>query len=61
MRNSIDEILGHEWFNDIDIELIRAQSFESPIYSIVTDEKVIMTLTEVSPEKYTQYWDNKEK
>eukprot|EP00345_Euplotes_harpa_P012091 CAMPEP_0168352346 /NCGR_PEP_ID=MMETSP0213-20121227/22505_1 /TAXON_ID=151035 /ORGANISM="Euplotes harpa, Strain FSP1.4" /LENGTH=147 /DNA_ID=CAMNT_0008363557 /DNA_START=254 /DNA_END=693 /DNA_ORIENTATION=+ len=45
-KNRIDEIFQHNWFDDIDIDSVNKEN--------------IMRLTEVSPNKYTQYWENKE-
>jgi len=59
-KNRIDEIFQHNWFDDIDIDSVRSQTLQSPIYDIVTNKENIMRLTEVSPNKYTQYWENKE-
>jgi serine/threonine protein kinase len=55
----IDEILEHEWFNDVDVEAIRNQTYPSPIYDIVTHEENILKLTEVSNNRFTQYWKKK--
>ena len=60
-NGGVDEILEHQWFCDIDISKIQSQALESPIFDIVTKEENILKLTEVTPDKYTQYWDNKEK
>ena len=43
--NSVNEILAHDWFTDIDLTSIQEQTFPSPIYDIVTDEESIMELT----------------
>ena len=58
-KNQIDEILNHDWFNDIDLESIKDQTFPSPIYDIVTAEANIQKLTEVSNNRFTQYWKKK--
>lgn len=34
---------------------------ESPIFEMVTNDENISKLIELAPDKYTQYWDNKEK
>ena len=60
-NGGVDEILEHEWFNDIDISKIKTQTLESPIFEMVTNEENILKLIELAPDKYTQYWDNKEK
>lgn len=60
-QKQVDEILNHDWFDEVDIDSIRNQTTMSPIYDIVTNEENIMKLTEISNNRFTQYWDKKEK
>ena len=61
VSNGVDEILEHSWFWDMDIESIKSQTFESPIYEIATCEETINLLIETSSEKLTQHWEQKER
>lgn len=59
-KKQVAEILEHDWFNEIDVDMIKSQAFPSPIYDIVTHEENIIKLTEASNNRFTQYWEKKE-
>ena len=56
-KNGVEEILNHEWFNDIDIGRVMNQELMSPIIKTVTNPKNIEKLTHVSNHRFTNYWD----
>lgn len=60
-KGHVDEILEHEWFMDVDVDKIVNQTLESPILQVVTDPKNIDKLTEITNNKFTNYWEKKER
>lgn len=61
--NQVQEVLEHEWFQDIDLKAIQDQTLHSPIYEIATDEEAIKELTsfETGKGEETLFWLQKEK
>ena len=59
-KNGTEEILEHNWFNDIDTDDIKYQTYHSPLYDIATSEENINRLIDWSSDKYTQYWKERE-
>jgi len=59
----VEEVLEHDWFEDIDFKSIQDQSYISPIYDIATDVHTIIQLTSIDHEKgeNTTFWNKKEK
>ncbi|CAI2367576.1 unnamed protein product [Moneuplotes crassus] len=62
VTGGVEEILKHEWFEGIEIESIKNQSYVSPIYEICTDQKAIMELTSNDYDRgeSTSFWRKKE-
>jgi serine/threonine protein kinase len=62
--NGVDDILQHDWLEDVDVKSIQDQSIESPIYDIATDKQAILELTaedQGGQGEHTSYWNRKEK